>query len=306
MLIRGKEDLFADRATARLRKLALKQDPHLESSTVSAAEYRVGDLATYTSPSLFGESRLIMIPDLEATNQFFADDLLQYLSAPTADVWMVLRHDGSNRGRGLVDKLKKLLPLVPVEPLTQARQKLELVSSDVRDANRRIEPQAAQFLVDALGNEVAELAGAVSQLCAQTDQVITLQQVKDLYGMRYSLSAYEIANSAVQGRVGQAILQLRQAYESGISPVQMVAILAAKLRGIAKVTGPYPGSLGMSPWQAKQARTEGRNWSDRNLALAIQAVAQADEEVKGVAKDPFFAAERAVRKVAELAARRPG
>lgn len=195
---------------------------------------------------------------------------------------------------------------MPVEPLTQARQKLELVSSDVRDANRRIEPQAAQFLVDALGNEVAELAGAVSQLCAQTDQVITLQQVKDLYGMRYSLSAYEIANSAVQGRVGQAILQLRQAYESGISPVQMVAILAAKLRGIAKVTGPYPGSLGMSPWQAKQARTEGRNWSDRNLALAIQAVAQADEEVKGAAKDPFFAAERAVRKVAELAARRPG
>jgi DNA polymerase-3 subunit delta len=50
----------------------------------------------------------------------------------------------------------------------------------------------------------------------------------------------------------------------------------------------------MAPWQADRARKELANWTPDGIARAIQAVAQADAEVKGQGRDPVFAVERAV------------
>ena len=83
----------------------------------------------------------------------------------------------------------------------------------------------------------------------------------------------------------------------------IVAALAGKLRTLAKVsTGRSASELGIAPWQERNARSELQGWSPESLAEAILAVAEADEEVKGLSRDPVFAAERAVLRVA--AARR--
>ena len=44
--------------------------------------------------------------------------------------------------------------------------------------------------------------------------------------------------------------------------------------------------------------TDLRRWTPEGLASAISAVAQADAEVKGEGRDPRFAVERAVLRVA--------
>ena len=59
----------------------------------------------------------------------------------------------------------------------------------------------------------------------------------------------------------------------------------------------------MAPWQVNRAVQDLRRWSPEGLATAISAVAQADAEVKGEGRDPQFAVERAVLRVAGAADR---
>ena len=77
--------------------------------------------------------------------------------------------------------------------------------------------------------------------------------------------------------------------------------LFAQLRQLAKVGGAGRGrsadlarELGMAPWQIDKARRAVGHWSADGLAVAVQAVAAADFEVKGGGRDPVYAVERAI------------
>ena len=100
---------------------------------------------------------------------------------------------------------------------------------------------------------------------------------------------------------------VRHAIETGTDPVPLIAALAAKLRTLVKVGaargrgGVTPAELGLAPWQIDRARKDLVKWDANRLATAIEAVAQADAEVKGASRAPAFALERVVRTVAELA-----
>ena len=96
VLIRGPEKLLADRALTRLKQLGRNQDPTLAVTEVTANGYQAGSLDSLTSPSLFGEARLVVIPDFESAADDLGQDLAAYLAAPQADCWVVAMHDGSN------------------------------------------------------------------------------------------------------------------------------------------------------------------------------------------------------------------
>ena len=54
----------------------------------------------------------------------------------------------------------------------------------------------------------------------------------------------------------------------------------------------------MSPVQRRNAERIAGQWTNEALAAAILAVAQADAEVKGASRDPEFALERVILRVA--------
>lgn len=301
VLLKGKEELLIDRAVSRLRKIALKNDPQVEINTLEASNYQLGQLSVYTSPSLFQEKRLVIVNDLENLSPDLLNDLLKYVEAPQNDVNLILKHGGGVRGKKLLDRISKLgFPVVLCEGFKNVREKLAFVNTDVKALGGRIEPEAAQFLVDALGTDLAELSGAVSQLVSDMPSIITLTGVKKYYGGRLEANGYKVADMAVSGNPALALATLRQAYNSGVSPVVIVAALASKIRLLAKISSPTDRNLSLPPWQLQKARQEVRYWSDRALAQAIRVIAQADHEVKGASRDPYFAAERAVRRIAQL------
>ena len=120
-------------------------------------------------------------------------------------------------------------------------------------------------------------------------------------------TGFRVADAAAAGRAGEAVALLRHALATGSDPVPLVAALAIKLRTLAKV-GAARGQgldpvrdLGLASWQVDRARRELRAWTPESLAAAICAVAQADAEVKGASRDPVFAVERAVLRIAEAA-----
>ncbi len=304
VLIRGAEGLLADRALDRLRAQALAVDANAERTEVVAATYQQGQLDMLTSPSLFGEPRFITVPDLETMSDALASDLLSYVDHPEPDVWLVLRHNGSQRGKKLLDAIARAgFPVVNADLVRGDRDKLNLVYSDVRAQHRRIDQDAAQALVDALGDDLRSLAAGVSQLMADVSGTISVADVRSYHSGRVETSGFDVADAAIAGETARALTLLRHALATGVDPVPLVVALGMKLRGMAKVSvagDVGPGRLGMAPWQIERARRELHGWDDRGLALAISAVAAADEEVKGLSRDPEHAVEKAVMTICQL------
>ena len=180
VLIKGPEGLLVDRALDQLRALAHEADPNLERTDINAATYQAGQLDVIASPSLFGESRMVIIRDLETMSDALANDLIAYSASPAPDVWMFLAHPGGNaRGKKVIDTITKAKwPVIPAEPLKNDRDKLALIASDVRAARRQMDTEAQQALVDALGNDPRSMAGALAQLLSDVSGRITLEDVR--------------------------------------------------------------------------------------------------------------------------------
>lgn len=305
VLVRGKEALLAERALARLhglaRERAAAQGLTLEVTRLEAAAYEGGRLSTVASPSLFAEPRHIEVDGLEALNAACQSDLLAYLANPAEDVTLVLRHAGGVRGKKVLDALTAAkVPQVVCEEVAD-REKAAFVMKEFARAHRRIDPAAIVPLVESVGADLRELAASVAQLAADTTGTITPADVERYYGGRVEATGFRVADAAVAGNAGEALALARYAMASGTDPVPLVAALAMKLRGMAKVAasrGRGGPPAGMAPWQVDRAQKDLRGWSPEGLACAIQAVAAADAEVKGASRSPGFAVERAVLRVA--------
>ena len=306
VLIKGSEGLLVDRALDQLRFLAHQADPNLERTDIVAATYQAGQIDVIASPSLFGESRMVIIRDLETMSDALAADLIAYSSAPAPVVWLFLAHPGGNaRGKKVIDAIAKAKwPVIPAEPLKNDREKLALIASDVRSARRQMDNEAMQALVDALGNDPRAMAGALAQLLSDVSGRITLEDVRRYQAGRVEATGYDVADAAVAGHSAKALTLTRHAFATGIAPQVLVAALAMKFRAMAKVSiGGGASSLKMAPWQVDRARRELRGWSDNSLAAAFGAIATADAETKGESRDPQRAIEKAIITICRLRGR---
>ena len=306
VLIKGKEGLLIDRAMAALRAQAYEQDPNLERSDVQASNYQAGHLDVLTSPSLFGEARLILIPELEQMTGALADDLLAYLSSPAPDVWIIAIHPGGNAaGKKVVEAIAKAgFPVISAEEIKNDRDKLELIKEEVRSAHRRMNADAMQAIVDALGSDLRSMMAAVNQLLTDVEGNVTVEDVRRYHAGRIEASGFDVADAVIAGDAARALTLLRHAFATGVEGIPIVAAIAMKIRAMAKVSASGTGKgLGMAPWQIDRARRELRGWSDPSLAGAIKALALADEELKGASKDPQRAVEKAVITLCRLHSR---
>ncbi|WP_199721479.1 DNA polymerase III subunit delta [Cellulomonas rhizosphaerae] len=306
VLVRGAEGLLADRAIDRLIGLAKAADPGVEVTRFDADQYTPGALGVLTSPSLFAEDKVLVVDGLERGTEELLAEATTYLGSPAPGVVMVLRYATGQRGKKLLDALKAAkVPVVACDAITSDSDKTAFVGAELRRAGRRADGQAVRALVDAVGSDLRELAAACSQLVADTTGLIGADVIERYYGGRIEATGFRVADAAVAGQAGEAVALLRHALATGVDPVPMVAALAMKLRTLAKVGAVRSKGqgalrdLGLAPWQVDRAMKELRRWTPEGLATAISAVAQADAEVKGESRDPRFAVERAVLRVAQ-------
>lgn len=306
VLVTGPETLLAERAVDRLVGQVRQADPDVEVTRLDAAGYEPGRLRVLTSPSLFGEARVVVLEGLQAGTEECLADVATYVGEPEPDVVLVLQHGGGTRGRRTLDAVRAAgAVLVACDAVKKDADKVAFAQAELRRAGRRAEDAAVRALVEACGSDLRDLAAACQQLVSDTSGVISAAVVARYHGGRVEATGFRVADAAVAGRSGEAVALLRHALATGTDPVPLVAALAAKLRTLAKVgaargRGLDPArDLGLAPWQVDRARRELTRWSPEALALAVTAVAQADAEVKGAGRDPVFAVERAVLRIAE-------
>lgn len=309
VLVTGSEGLLAERAVDRVIARAREADADVEVTRLDAAGYEAGRLRVATCASLFGEPRVVVLGGLESASDAALADLVAYAAAPEPDVVVVATHGGGNRGRPALDALRAAgASLVACEAIKRDADKEDFVAAEFGRARRRAEGPAVRALVQACGADLRELAAACQQLISDTTGLVSADVVARYHGGRVEATGFAVADAAVGGRAGDAVALLRHALATGTDPVPLVAALAARLRLLAKVAaargrGMSPADLGLAPWQVDRARRELAGWRPEALADALMAVAAADAEVKGGGRDPVFAVERAVLRIAAAAAR---
>lgn len=302
VLVSGPEAVLADRAVDQVIADVRVDAPEVDVVTLTAEGYEEGELTVQASPSLFGEDKLIVVRDLHQAPDALQIDLLTYLADPADSVTLVVTHASGNKGKKVLDALKKAKAHVIQAPAIKSdRDKAEFVTNEFRTSRRKATPDAVQALVEAVGRDVRELASACKQLVDDTTGTIDADVVERYHGGRVEATGFKVADATVAGRTGEALRLLRHAVDVGVDPVPIVAVIAMQLRQLAKVGGAGRGrsadlarDLGMAPWQVDKARRALQGWTGDALGRSIQAIAAADVEVKGGGRDPVYSVERAI------------
>lgn len=304
VLVSGPEEVLVERAVASFVAAARSVDA--EVVRLDAASYEGGQLRVHASPSLFGGATCIVVRDVHEAPDELQLDLLDLLAAPEPEVSLVVAHGGGPRGKKVLDTMKKSgARVVECPAIKSDRDKSDFVTKEFAAARRRITGDGVRALVEAVGKDVRELAAACAQLVSDTEGTVDDAVVDTYYGGKVEATGFRVADATVSGHAGEALRLLRHAIASGVDPVPIVAVIASQLRQLVKVGAAGRGSsaqlaksLGMAPWQVDKARRAVGHWSADGLAVAIQAVAAADFEVKGGGRDPVYAVERAILTIA--------
>jgi DNA polymerase-3 subunit delta len=300
VLVTGPEEILVERAVAAAVEPTRAQGG--EVIRIDAVTYEAGTLQVHASPSLFGGSKCLVVRDLHDAPDELQLDLLRLLGAPDPDVGLVVTHGGGARGKKVLDTMKQSGARVVDCPAVKTdRDKSDFVMREFSAARRKITSDGVRALVEAVGKDVRELAAACAQLVSDTEGAVDDAVVDTYYGGKVEATGFRVADATIAGQSGEALRLLRHAIASGVDPVPIVAVLASQLRQLVRVGAAGRGSsaqvaknLGMAPWQVDKARRAVNHWSAEGLAVAVQAVAAADFEVKGGGRDPVYAVERAI------------
>lgn len=378
VLLLGKQEVFAKRAIAMLRREAMTlaesagdfEPP--EVTELDASSYEAGSLAQLLSPSLFGGKPLVVVSGLEGGSAALLDDLAAYLESlmgasggaggrgasgaaasrgasrdgdVTAggepEAYLVLWHGGGVRGKKVLDLVKGLAggaggrgalgvaasrganrdggkgpwaAIYSCDDLKRRDEKLKFLTTEGTRLGRKLEPAAANALVDALGEEFGELVAVTDQLletAGNMDCPLRLDDVQVYLKGRVETTGFDIADAAVVGDVSGALAKLRHALGIGVAPVVIVAAMAMKIRQLLQLAAPpsrlvqETGLLAdvkpMNDWMARKIRPLLGRWDDARLGRALRAVSVADAQVKGGSRDAEYALEAMILEVCRCA-----
>ncbi len=312
-MVTGSEAFLADRAVRSAVAAVTKGAAEVEVTEMLASELDAGMLAELTGPSLFAAQRMLVLRNLEDLSSDVGPRLVEYAGSPADDVAVVLVHSGGQKGKPLLDQLRKAKVNEVVASAPKAWELPKFVANEIRSLGGSVDERASSALVDAVGHDLRALAAACSQLVADSaGQTVTADLVARYFGGRAEVTSFAVADAALTGRTEPALEQLRWALDSGVAPVLVTSAMAGGLRGLAKYTSAPTGlrdadlarEVGVPPWKLKSLRQQAKGWTAGGLAAAIQAVAQADADVKGASGDAGYALERMVITICRAHGRR--
>jgi DNA polymerase-3 subunit delta len=312
-LVTGPEELLNQRHVDAVVAAVRAYDAESEVTATTADQVSMAALGELSAPSLFSSIRCVVVSRLEDLPEDAHEGLLGYAAQPAEEIGLVLVHSGGAKGSGLLTRLRKLPAVTELKSASLRPSEFSrFVSSEVRSHGGRIAEDAADLLVQAVGQDLRALSGAAHQLTSDfPGEPLTAAGVRRYFGGRAEVKSFAIADAALAGRTSMALEELRWALDNGTAAVLVTSAFATGLRGLAKVAaaprglreGDLARDAGVPPWKVRTLREQARGWDDRGLAAAITAVAQADADVKGAAGDAAYSLERMVLAVTSARSR---
>ncbi|MCL1840222.1 MAG: DNA polymerase III subunit delta [Propionibacteriaceae bacterium] len=304
LLVVGAEPLLVERQVDEWVGKARHESADAELADLGAPELGEGRLLEAMGGSLFASRSIVVVRDLTAVPDEQSAALLEAVKAPGADLCLIVAHPGGVKGKSLLDRVAKAATQqVRVDPV-KAYQLPGYVSNEARRLGMRMDAVAAQGLVEAVGTDLRALSAAVAQLGSDFEgEHVDVSMVARYFAGRAEVTGFAVTDDVMRGRPTQALSKLRWALSTGAAPAMITAAMAGALRSLGKYLelrsarlspNDLAREVGVPAWKLKDLAVQARDWSPRSVAASIQAVAQADAQVKGAATDPNYALERLV------------
>lgn len=322
LLINGAEEFLNERAIESARAVVRRADAEAELSETTGDQLTLGTLGELSAPSLFSSTRFVLVRRVEDLPEESVEPILGYVASPVEDVALVLCHSGGQKGSGVLTKLRKTGVLEIRSAALKPSELPRYVVNEMRRHRARIEPDAAETLIAAVGSDLRGLAAACNQLAsdvavaeghdgdpaAARGLTVTTELVRRYFGGRAEAKSFDIAEHALFGRSAQALEELRWGLSTGLASVLVTSAMGSGLRQVTKFgaaprgrsEGEMAKIVGAPPWKLRILRNQLRGWDPDRLGAAIRMVARADADIKGRASDPSWTLEQLVLSVSGL------
>lgn len=308
-------DAYLNELNARnVREKVQKSAPDAEIIELDASTADQYAFDEAVGPSLFGDGTIVIINNLQQADESLVDAIENFCKQTqnsennfdeSSLSWVIARHEGGLKGKSIITRLTKAgANTITVPDLKKDDAKLNFVMSIFERHNRSVEPQAAQRLVSVLGSKTGELAALCSQLCFDyDDNPITLDIVDRYLIADPQVTGFFVADKAVAGHAGSAVLAARTAIAQGVDAIALIGALAAKVRVIALAMAIRNGTISsaeakVNPWALKMAMRQLAGWNSAGVSQCLQSLAWADEQCKGGSSDANYALEKCIMLIA--------
>jgi DNA polymerase-3 subunit delta len=310
-LVTGPEELRRSRAVAEVVAGIRLIEPAAEVEHVDGAALASGALSGLVGPSLFAPARIVVVDGADSLGSDVADEVVELARNPEPECALILVHPGGNRGRALVDAVRRTGARVVTCERPRQGELPDFVRGEAARAGMRFARGADRALCDAVGGDLAAIAAAVGQLAEDLPEgatVIGAEHVATYYGGLADVSGFDVADALYGGLTSDALRKLRWALQANVAPVLLASALVTGARSILRLRG-LPGRtpeaeiarvLGVPPWKIRSVREQARGWSEEAAGRALAHTAELDIAVKGGTTDPGFALELAVLRIGAL------
>jgi len=274
-----------------LREAALARFGDVHPSEVDAAGWQGGELQDLATPSLFGESRALLITDARSLTKDATVELAAYLAGPDPDAQLVLCCRVAERGKvpAALDKLVK--PVGDVVHVEIKRKELEpWLTRRAATLDLDLSMPAARALVETLGDDPGLLVAAMHQLTAAfPGQRVTPVMVGQQFRGLGEQKVWDLCDRAFSRDLPGAIRSWRSIEEGGDDPLKVLGGVSSRLRDLIRVRAlpdrMPPAQLAKAAglrfdWQARRYQQQAGHFSMAQLLRLHERITEADRALK--------------------------
>lgn len=235
--------------------------------------------------------RLVVVRDVEGLGAEGLGAVAGYLENPVAETVLVLWAQKSD-GRIKLFQVAKKKGFV--HELEVPRNLVAWILEEAGRRGARIAEDAARRLADVVGADLGRLASSVDQLTLYAgDRPVTPADVDELIAETRERTVFELTNAVGQGNREKALRAVARLVDQRESTIGVAMMLARHLRQVAiarelaEAKAPrndLPRLVGAPPFAIDGLIAQGRRFTARALARAVELLAKADLDLKGPPK----------------------
>ena len=292
----GKETVLVQQVIEQVLSQARAHDPNAVRIDLAAShEAAMGQLLGALSPSLFGETNVIILTDVDQATDNLAEQLPSVLTDLPSHVFLVITHPGGVKGKRLVEAIKKAGAREANCSELKGKDLNSAIIAEFKKHGCKVTPDAIIQLTTAVGTGLGELMAAISQLCADTDSdLIDGQAVATYYEGMTEVSGWQVSDSMWNAKPVDVLEKLRWAIEADDhAAIPVLAAITSGLRSLIKYASApagmsdneLAGLIGVPPWRIKSLYEQKQKWTPEQLERATRLLILADRASKGTVYD---------------------
>lgn len=293
-LIFGSESLLLDKAVGRLKKMvAEKADLDFNFETFDGETASADEIvaAANTLPFM-SDRRLVIVKNAHKMNAAALGVLADYAADPNPAATLVLVAEKIAKNLRIYKAVEAIGGVAEYSAPKKSEYGREVVKM-FAERGKTVGIDAAEVLVRAVGHDLRRLAGEVDKVVAYTGSAtrLSMHDVEEVMSTTGPTSVFELLD-ALGGRESREVLRrLAELIADGESPHAIFAMSVRHLRSLLSTRSlldregrisqdALAREIGTQPWIAGKLMRQAGRFSEKELADAVRAAAQAEREMK--------------------------